>query len=109
MSLFWRVFAINAVVLVVAAVLLLVTPATVSPEVRVVEVLVVAGGVVAALAVNLVLMRRAFAPLERLAQLMGRVDPLQPGPRGGGRAPAGGRRRISGVQRDAGSAGGRAP
>jgi two-component system sensor histidine kinase UhpB len=81
MSLFWRVFAINAVVLVVAAVLLLVTPATVSPEVRVVEVLVVAGGVVAALAVNLVLMRRAFAPLERLAQLMGRVDPLQPGRR----------------------------
>lgn len=81
MSLFWRVFAINAVVLVTAALLLVFTPATVSPQVRVVEVLVLAGGVMAALAVNLVLMRRAFGPLERLAQLMGRVDPLRPGRR----------------------------
>lgn len=81
MSLFWRVFAINAAVLVTATLLLVLTPATVSPEVRVVEVLVLVGGVAAALAVNLVLMRRAFGPLERLAQLMGRVDPLRPGQR----------------------------
>jgi hypothetical protein len=39
MSLFWRVFAINAAVLVSAALLLVLTPATVSPEVRLVEVL----------------------------------------------------------------------
>jgi two-component system sensor histidine kinase UhpB len=81
MSLFWRVFAINSAVLVIAALLLVLTPATVSPEVRVAEMLVLAGGVAAALAVNLFLMKRAFGPLDRLAQLMGAVDPLHPGTR----------------------------
>lgn len=81
MSLFWRVFGINAAVLVIAALLLVLTPATVSAEVRVVEILVLAGGVAAALGVNLVLMRRAFGPLERLTQLMRRVDPMRPGRR----------------------------
>ena len=78
---FWRVFGINAAVLVIAALLLVLTPATVSAEVRVVEILVLAGGVAAALGVNLVLMRRAFGPLERLTQLMRRVDPMRPGRR----------------------------
>ena len=81
MSLFWRVFAINAAVLVSAAFLLIVTPATISPRVALVEALVLAGGVAAALAVNLFLMRRAFGPLERLTQLMARVDPMRPGKR----------------------------
>lgn len=81
MSLFWRVFGINAAVLVTAALLLVLTPATVSAEVRVVEILVLAGGVAAALGVNLVLMRRAFGPLQRLTQLMRRVDPMRPGRR----------------------------
>lgn len=81
MSLFWRVFGINATVLVSAALLLVFTPATVSPEVRVVEALVLAAGVAATLAVSLILMKRAFGPLERLAQLMGRVDPMHPGQR----------------------------
>ena len=81
MSLFWRVFAINAAVLVSAAILLIVTPATISPNVALVEALVLAGGVAAALAVNLFLMRRAFGPLERLTQLMARVDPMRPGKR----------------------------
>ena len=81
MSLFWRVFAINAAVLLGAVLLLVLTPATVSYEIRVVEVLILAGGVAVALAVNLVLMRRAFGPLERLAQLMRKVDPLRPGRR----------------------------
>lgn len=81
MSLFWRVFGINAAVLVIAALLLVLTPATVSAEVRVVEILVLAGGVAAALGVNLVLMRRAFGPLQRLTQLMRRVDPMRPGRR----------------------------
>ena len=81
MSLFWRVFVINAAVLVSAALLLVLTPATVSAEVRLVEMLVLASGVAAVLAVNLVLMRRAFGPLERLTQLMRRVDPMRPGRR----------------------------
>ena len=81
MPLLWRVFAINAAVLVVGAVLLVLTPATVSPEVRAIEAIVLAGGVAAALAVNLLLVRRTLGPLERLAGLMRRVDPLQPGHR----------------------------
>ena len=81
MSLFWRVFAINAAVLVSAVLLLVFTPATVSSQLRLAEAIVLAGGVAAALAVGLVLMRRAFGPLERLTQLMRRVDPLQPGHR----------------------------
>jgi two-component system, NarL family, sensor histidine kinase UhpB len=79
MSLFWRVFAINAAVLVVAVVLLVFTPATVSSEVKAVEIGVLVAGVVAALAVSLVLLRRAFAPLDRLTRLMARIDLLQPG------------------------------
>jgi two-component system sensor histidine kinase UhpB len=81
MSLFWRVFVINAAVLVGAVLLFVLTPATVSSELRLVEALALAGGVALALAVSLVLMRRAFGPLERLTQLMRHVDPLRPGRR----------------------------
>jgi len=81
MSLFWRVFAINATVLTAAVLLLLLTPVTVSRGVRTAEIALLAGGIVVALAINLVLMRRAFGPLERLKQTMDRIDPLQPGRR----------------------------
>lgn len=81
MSLFWRVFAINAAVLTGAFLLLLLTPATVSRAAHTAEIAVLAVGVVAALAVSLVLMRRTFGPLERLARTMDRIDPLQPGRR----------------------------
>jgi two-component system sensor histidine kinase UhpB len=80
-SLFWRVFLINAGLLVLAAVLLALSPATVSQELALVEAGVLAAGVVAVLVVNLLLLRRAFEPLERLARLMRRVDPLEPGRR----------------------------
>lgn len=59
MTLFWRVFAINGAVVAMAALLLVLTPATVSPDVRVAEALVLGGGVAGVLAINLVLMRRA--------------------------------------------------
>ena len=45
------------------------------------RVVVILAGLASMLAINLVLMRRAFAPLERLSSLMQRVDPLQPGER----------------------------
>jgi two-component system sensor histidine kinase UhpB len=45
------------------------------------RIVVLAGGVVVMTLINAVLMRRAFAPLERLALLMHRVDPLSPGRR----------------------------
>jgi two-component system sensor histidine kinase UhpB len=73
-GLFWRLFIPNAAVLCAASVVLIVAP----PNGR---VLVVLGGLAGMLATNVVLMRHAFAPLERLTALMARVDPLRPGER----------------------------
>jgi two-component system, NarL family, sensor histidine kinase UhpB len=81
MSLFWRVVAINAGVLVLAALLLALSPATVSSSLTLTEGLVLAVGTLVMIAVNVVLLRRVFGPLERLAGLMRRVDPLAPGRR----------------------------
>ena len=80
-SLFWRVFAINALVFVAAVVALAVSPATVSERIHFSEVAVLACGVAIVLAVDVVLLRRVFWPLERLTKLMRRVDPLAPGQR----------------------------
>jgi two-component system, NarL family, sensor histidine kinase UhpB len=80
-SLFWRVVTINGAVLVVAACLLVFSPATVSATVAAAEVAVLAAGLVVVMAVNVVLLRRVFGPLERLARLMRRVDPMSPGRR----------------------------
>jgi two-component system, NarL family, sensor histidine kinase UhpB len=81
MSLLWRVFATNAAVLVAATLVLVVSPATVSFPVALAEVVVLAGGLAAMLALNLVLLRRAFGPLARLTRFMRGVDPLRPGER----------------------------
>ena len=77
----WRIFAVNAVLLVVAAVALALSPATVSFPIALTEGLVLAVGLVAILIVNLLLVRRSFAPLERLTRLMRSVDLLSPGQR----------------------------
>ena len=81
MSLLWRVFAVNAAVLTVATVALAVSPATVSFPLAVTEAIVLSVGLVVLLVVNFLLLRRAMRPLERLTQLMRRVDPLRPGSR----------------------------
>ena len=81
MSLFWRVFLINATVLVGATAFLAVSPVTVSDEITVQETIILAVGVVLVLAVNFALLARTFGPLERLASTMSRVDPLEPGRR----------------------------
>ena len=80
-SLFWRVFAINAVVLVAAVAVLALSPATVSSRIHAGELAVLAIGLAVVLAVNLVALRRVFGPLERLTSLMRRVDPLASGRR----------------------------
>jgi two-component system, NarL family, sensor histidine kinase UhpB len=72
--LFWRLFVPNAVVLLGAGIVLTIEPANG-------RVVVLAGGLVVLLTVNLILMRRSFAPLARLAALMNRIDPLEPGRR----------------------------
>ena len=62
--------------LVVATVLLIVTPVTISANVALVEAVVLLAGLCAALLVEFVLLRRAFAPLEQLAKTMQTVDLL---------------------------------
>jgi two-component system sensor histidine kinase UhpB len=81
MPLAWRVFAANAAVFVVAAAALALSPATVSFPLALAEATVLLAGLVAMLAVNLVLIRRLFSPLERLTALMRSIDPLEPGVR----------------------------
>lgn len=89
MSLYWRIFAINAALLTGAMVALAVSPATVSSELLVRELIVLGVGLVLVLALNFLLVRRSLGPLERLTGLMHRVDLLRPGarlhPSGGGR------------------------
>src|SRR5690242_1026293 len=72
--LFWRLFIPNAAVLLGAGVVLMIQPANG-------RVLVLAASLAVLLTVNLVLMRRAFAPLVRLTSLMDAIDPLDPGHR----------------------------
>jgi two-component system sensor histidine kinase UhpB len=61
--------------------LLVISPATISARPRLTEIVVLAVGTVVLLGVNVVLVRRAFEPLQRLAALMQRVDPHEPGRR----------------------------
>jgi two-component system sensor histidine kinase UhpB len=61
-SLLWRVFAINAAVLVAAVAVLVLSPATVSPRIEGSEVAVLGVGVTLVLIVNLLALRRVFRP-----------------------------------------------
>jgi two-component system sensor histidine kinase UhpB len=79
--LFWRVFAVNAGLLALVALLLIVTPVTIHAPPKPMEVAIIAFGLVITLAANAILLRRAIAPLERLARRMGTVDLLRPGQR----------------------------
>ena len=81
MTLLWKVFASNAAVLVVATLILVISPITVSSPVALTEIVVVAAGLGVMLVADLVLLRRALAPLGRLTAFMRRVDPLRPGER----------------------------
>src|SRR6266511_4385197 len=71
MSLFWRVFVTNAALLVVAAIVLGVSPITVSWPIALTEAVVLTFGLVAMLVANALLLRPAFQPLERLARRSG--------------------------------------
>ena len=81
LPLFWRVFAVNASLLTAIAILLIVTPVTISFPIALTEAIVVLIGLLVTIAVNAVLLRRAFAPLGRLAKRMETVDLLRPGQR----------------------------
>ena len=77
----WRIFLVNATVFALGAAALALSPATVSWPIALAQALVLTVGLTATLLVNLLLVRRSLAPLERLTGLMHRVDLLRPGQR----------------------------
>jgi two-component system sensor histidine kinase UhpB len=81
LPLLWRVFAINAALLVIATVLLAVTPVTVHASIAVVEGVDLAVALLVMLTANLLLLRHTLAPVGRLAERMRTVDLLRPGQR----------------------------
>src|SRR3954469_8120303 len=80
-SIFWRVFAVNGGLLGLIALLLVVTPVTISASIRIEQVLIIGVGLTVTLAANAWLLRHAVAPLERLAHRMETVDLLRRGQR----------------------------
>jgi two-component system, NarL family, sensor histidine kinase UhpB len=81
LSIFWRVFAVNGGLLGVIAILLIVTPVTISAPIRLEQTLIIGVGLSITLAANAWLLRHAVAPLERLAERMETVDLLRRGQR----------------------------
>src|ERR671936_2238691 len=81
LPLLWRVFAINATLLVVATLLLVLARERIHASLAFVEGVDVAVGLVVMLAANLVLLRHTLGPIERLAERMRTVDLLRPGQR----------------------------
>jgi two-component system, NarL family, sensor histidine kinase UhpB len=76
-SLFWRVFLVNAALLIAGVLVLALTPITVSAQIRTIQAIVLAAGVLVVLVANLLLLRPLFAPLERLAHRMEELDILR--------------------------------
>ena len=73
--------AVNASILVIAVLLLVVTPISVNPSVTRGQLAVLLAGLVVMLASNAVLLRFSLAPLHRLMALMRSADILEPGRR----------------------------
>jgi len=71
------VFLVNAALLVAGVLVLALAPITVSAEIRTIQAIVLAAGVLIVLVANLLLLRPLFAPLERLANRMEELDILR--------------------------------
>jgi two-component system sensor histidine kinase UhpB len=81
LPLLWRVFAINAALLVVATLLLVVARGRIHASTAYLEGIDVAVWLLVMLAANLLLLRQTLSPIERLAERMRVVDLLRPGQR----------------------------
>lgn len=81
LGLYGRVLAVNASILVIAVLLLVVTPISVNPSVTRGQLGVLLAGLVLMLASNALLLRFSLAPLHRLMALMRSADILEPGRR----------------------------
>ncbi|MFD9983586.1 histidine kinase [Streptomyces massasporeus] len=80
MPLFWRIFLLNALVLIAATALLL-GPVTVSTPVLLIEAAVLTAGLAAMLVANALLLRVGLAPLQRLTRARTTIGLLRPGQR----------------------------
>ena len=81
LSLYWRVFAVNAGLLALIAIVLIASPVTISAPITLAQALLIIFGLAVTVAANAFLLRRAFKPLDRLAERMDTVDLLRPGQR----------------------------
>ena len=81
LPLLWRVFAINAGILLVGTLVLVLAQGRIHASLAVVETLDLAIGLVVMLAANLVLLRPTLSPIDRLVERMRTVDLLRPGQR----------------------------
>jgi two-component system sensor histidine kinase UhpB len=79
--LFWRVFAVNGGLLAALAILLIVTPVTISAPIKLEQALIIIVVLAVTLGANALLLRRVVAPLDRLARRMETVDLLRRGQR----------------------------
>ena len=80
-SLYWRVFGLNAALLILGVVFLAATPATISHPLTVSQSVMLAIATAVALAANALLLRVSFRPLRDLSRLMNDIDLLRPGQR----------------------------
>ncbi|TSE01933.1 HAMP domain-containing protein [Skermania sp. ID1734] len=80
-ALFRRLIAINGLVFAVGTLALAVSPATVSSPILLTEIPVLIIGLAVILTANGLLLRASLSPLDSLATLMERVDPLRRGDR----------------------------
>ena len=86
-ALFWRLAIGNAAVLAAACTITALVFSPSAADVAVRELAIFVGGFALILAFNLLLLRRALAPLRQLTAFARRIDPLEPGNRldvGGG-------------------------
>jgi two-component system, NarL family, sensor histidine kinase UhpB len=81
LPLLWRVFAINAGLLLVGTLVLVLARGRIHTSIAVVETLDLAVGLLVMLAANLLLLRPTLAPVGRLVERMRTVDLLRPGQR----------------------------
>jgi two-component system sensor histidine kinase UhpB len=81
MSLFWRVFAANAAILIVGTVVLVVYPGPLHEHRALVDLTVLAIALLVMVLVNGLLLRHLLRPLERLAARMESADVLRGGQR----------------------------
>ena len=80
-SLLWRMFAVNGGLLAVIAILLIVTPVTISAPIKLEQAVIIVIGLVITLGANVLLLRHVVAPLGHLAGRMETVDLLRRGQR----------------------------